>query len=388
MHRSSLLFFLLISVGLAPAQTPAPKDVDIVAPDGMKLRGTLFAAAKPGPGVLLLHMCNTVRKSWELVAKELSLRGVNALTLDNRGFGESGGPRFEGGTPEVLKGLAEKWPGDFDAAYQFLLAQSGVDKTRIAAGGGSCGVDNAVKLAERHRDLKALVLLAGSTDLAGIDFLAREAEFPIFTAGAADDQYNPATLQVMRWFSGLSGNPGNRFEGYPDGRHGTEIFGRHPELAHHIAMFFEETLVMSPPIATVAETRKKSAVSEFWKVANEPGGGVRAAQMFHEARKRDPSVFLFPELAVNLLGYGRLQAGANEDAIELFKLNAEVFPASANAQDSLSDGYLAAGQKELALAAEENCLALLPGDTSAAEFKAQLRQHAEEKVASLKSGRN
>ena len=68
----------------------------------------------------------------------------------------------------------------------------------------------------------------------------------------------------------------------------------------------------------------------------------------------------------------------------MFKLNTQEYPASANAQDSLSDGYLAAGQKDLALAAEEKCLELLPNDPSNAEFKAQLGQQAHEKVAKLK----
>jgi dienelactone hydrolase len=110
---------------------------------------------------MLLHTCNTTRKSWEPVGIKLSKAGINALTIDNRGFGESGGPRFEGGSPEVQKELGEKWPGDFDAAYEFLLGQPGVDHTRIAAGGGSCGVENVIKLADSHPDIKSLVLLAG-----------------------------------------------------------------------------------------------------------------------------------------------------------------------------------------------------------------------------------
>src|SRR5215469_11802983 len=164
----TLLTFVLLAAGITNSQSPSAKDVDITAPDGSKLRATFFAAAKPGPGVLLLHMCNTTLKSWEPVAKELSEKGISALTIDNRGFGESGGPRFEGASPAVIKQLSEKWPGDFEAAYDFLIAQPGVDKTRIAAGGGSCGVNNAMKLAEQHPDFKALVLLAGGTDLAGI----------------------------------------------------------------------------------------------------------------------------------------------------------------------------------------------------------------------------
>ena len=174
---ASLCVLLLASVSFS--QNASQKDVDIVAPDGSKLRATFFSADKSGPGVLLLHMCNTTRKSWEPVGKGLSERGVNVLTIDNRGFGESGGPRFEGGSAEVRQQLNEKWPGDFDAAYQFLISQPNVDKGRIAFGGGSCGVNNAVKLGERHPDMKALVLLAGTTDVEG-DQLHRR------PSGAAD----------------------------------------------------------------------------------------------------------------------------------------------------------------------------------------------------------
>jgi dienelactone hydrolase len=384
-RRTIPLFFLLLTACVAFAQASSAKDVDILAPDGTKLRATFFAAAKLGPGVLLLHMCNTVRKSWEPVAKELGEKGINALTIDNRGFGESGGPRFDLASPEVIKQLNQKWPGDFDAAYDFLVAQTGVDKTRIAVGGGSCGVGNAVTLAEHHLDIKALVLLAGGTDLAGVNYIAHKPELPIFTAAAADDEYNPATLELMRWYSEISGNPRSKFSGFKDGRHGTEIFGPHPELVHQIVAFLVDTLVRSPVDLKAAVTTRKTPASEFWALVNQPGGATKAAAIFHDARKRDPNAFVFPEFPMNLLGYARLQAGAKEEAIELFKLNTEAYPASANAQDSLSDGYLAAGQKDLALAAEQKCLELLPADTNDAQFKAQIEQAAKEKIAKLKS---
>ncbi len=380
------LFVLFLFTSIAFAQTAPGKDVDIVAPDSVKLRATFFAAGKPGPGVLLLHMCNTVRKSWEPVAVELSRRGINALTVDNRGFGESGGPRFEGGSPEIQKELGEKWLGDFDAAYGYLLAQAGVDKERIAAGGGSCGVRNAIGVAQRHPEVKALVLLAGSADIAGINFIARKPEMPIFTAAAADDEYNPATLKIMQWFSELSGNPRSKFSGFKDGRHGTEIFGPHPELVQQILDFLVDTLVTAPVNPKVQVTSRKTEASEFWALANQPGGAVRATQAFHEAQKRDPGAVAFPEYLINLLGYERLQTGSKDEAIEFFKLNTEAYPASANAEDSLSDGYLAAGRNDLALAAEEKCLRLLPGDPGNAEFKAELRKQAEEKITKLKGG--
>jgi dienelactone hydrolase len=329
-------------------------------------------------------MCNTTRKSWEPVAVGLSQAGINALTIDNRGFGESGGPRLEGGSLDVVKQLQEKWPGDFDAAYDSLVSQPGVDKARIAAGGGSCGVENAVKLAERHPDIKALVLLAGSTGVEEVNYIFRKPEMPIFTAAAADDEYNPGTLQLMQWMSDLSGNPRTKFSGFKDGRHGTEIFGPHSELVQQIVAFFVDTLVTSPVNLKAAVTPRMTAAYEFWTLANQPGGAARATEAFHEARKRDPAAFVFPEFLINLLGYSRLQAGDKQGAIELFKLNTEAYPASANAQDSLSDGYLAAGQKDLALAAEERCMELLPADTNNEQFKAELGKQAKEKIAKLK----
>jgi len=337
--------------------------------------------------VLLLHMCNTTRKSWEPAAKELSEKGINALTIDNRGFGESGGLRFEGASPDVLKQLNDKWPADFDAAYDFLVAQSGVDKARIAVGGGSCGVGNAIGVAERHTDVKAMVLLAGGSDLAGINFIAQHPERPIFTAAAADDEYNPATLQLMQWFSDISGNPRSKFSGFKDGRHGTEIFGPHPELVQQIVAFLVDTLLTLPVDLNAKVTPRETPASQFWTMVNQPGGANKAAALFHGVPKSDPDRYMFPEYPVNVLGYGKLQAGDTQDAITLFKLNTEAYPSSANAQDSLSDGYLAAGQKDLALAAEQKCLQLLPAEQNDPLFKARLEQAAKEKVANLQAER-
>jgi len=384
MLRSVFLFLVIILSGLAVAQTPSRKDLDITAPDGTKLRATFFSAGKPGPGVILLHMCNTTRASWEPVAVGLSQKGINALTIDNRGFGESGGPRFDLTKPEVLKELNEKWPADFDVAYQFLVSQPHVDK-RIAAGGGSCGVGNAVGLAQRHPEIRSLVLLAGTTDVAGINFIAQHPERPVFTAAAADDEYNPATIDIMRWYSEISGSPRSKFSGFKDGKHGTEIFGPHPELVKQIVDFYVDTLVTSPVNLKASVTPRTTTASEFWAAANAAGGVSRATQIFHDARKKDPNAIVFAEFPVNLLGYAKLQAGDNDGAIELFKLNTEAYPQSANAEDSLSDGYLAAGKKDLALSAEEKCLALLPGDPGNADFKAQIEKAAKEKIAKLKT---
>jgi dienelactone hydrolase len=381
MRRFILLLIFAPWLATAPPQS---RDVDLVAPDGVGLKGTYFAASRPGPAVLLMHMCNTTRRSWEPVARQLAAAGIGALMIDNRGFGDSGGPRFDPGQPDVLAQLREKWPGDFDAAHQWLVAQPGVDKNRIGVGGGSCGVDNAVKFATRHPEVRSLVLLAGGTDLAGVEYLIAHPGLPIFTAVAADDQYDSHAPQLMRWFAEVSGNPRNRFVGFADGRHGTEIFGPHPELPRQIVEWFADTLVESPGDPTKPFTRRSTPIAEFWAVASTPGGADRATRLFRDARTHDPNAVLFPEFMLNQLAYARLRGGKADDAVELFKLNAEAYPTSANAQDSLADGYLSRGQNDLALAAEQKCLELLPADRIDEAFKAALRRTAEEKIAKLK----
>jgi dienelactone hydrolase len=374
----------LIIPTVALAETPAPRAVDLTAPDGAMLKATYYAAGAPGPAVLLLHMCNTDRSSWEPVGRQLSAAGIHALALDYRGYGESSGVRVtELPQQERQKLVGEKWEGDIDAAYAFLVSQDGVDKTRVGAGGGSCGVTQAVNVARRHPEVKSLVLLAGPTDAGGRRFLLENAWLPVFTSAAADDQFGADVVTQMRWLSEISGNPRNTFAGFKDGKHGTEIFGPHPELPKQIVAWYVDTLVTAPADPKTPVNAKRTPASEFWSALDGPGGIAKAAAIFRETKQKDPSAYLFPEPVLNLAGYEKLQAGATKEAVAIFQLNVEAYPQSANAQDSLGDGYLADGQKEQALAAAKKCLEMLATDTSPEEFKKAVRASAEEKIAKL-----
>jgi tetratricopeptide (TPR) repeat protein len=68
--------------------------------------------------------------------------------------------------------------------------------------------------------------------------------------------------------------------------------------------------------------------------------------MLKEARAKDPKATLFAEDLVNALGYEYLQGGDAKGAVEIFMLNVEAYPNSANVYDSVSDAYLATGQKD------------------------------------------
>jgi predicted alpha/beta hydrolase len=109
---------LLAFVGVSVRASAAERVVDLTASDGTKLKATFYGAAKPGPGVLLLHQCNRQRKVWDGLAQQLAASGINVLTLDLRGFGESGGTPADTATPQEAQEAARKWPGDIDVAYQ------------------------------------------------------------------------------------------------------------------------------------------------------------------------------------------------------------------------------------------------------------------------------
>lgn len=64
----------------------------------------------------------------------------------------------------------------------------------------------------------------------------------------------------------------------------------------------------------------------------------------------------------NTWGYDLLGQNRPLDALAVFELAAWAHPTSANAQDSLADGYLAVGEKESAKKAVQRAIELAPGD--------------------------
>ena len=87
---------------------------------------------------------------------------------------------------------------------------------------------------------------------------------------------------------------------------------------------------------------------------------------------------------VNIIGYDRLQSGATRDAVEILKLNASAYPDSANVYDSLSDAYLADGQKDLARQNAQEALRRLESDTTDPEVRRNaIRTSAEQKLKQL-----
>src|SRR5262249_20772508 len=110
---AALVSCLLLEMPSAaePQGRPQGRVGELKASDGIALKATYFAAGKPGPGVILFHQSNRTRESWGGVASQLAAAGMNVLTVDSRGHGESGG---------TTKDAQEKRNTDLDTVFQFL----------------------------------------------------------------------------------------------------------------------------------------------------------------------------------------------------------------------------------------------------------------------------
>src|SRR5262249_28769226 len=180
--------------------------------------------------------------------------------------------------------VAEKWPGDMDAAFQYLTSQPGVKREIIGAGGASCGVNQSIQLARRHPEVKSLVLLSGNTDRDGRQFLRQSAKVPVFISAADDDD---GIVPYMQWLLSLSENAGSTFHRYAAGGHGTDMFSAHQELPGMIVTWFGATLLKTPGQAPAAAkaSRPSSKESAMLDLIDQPGGATKASQMLAEARQ-------------------------------------------------------------------------------------------------------
>jgi dienelactone hydrolase len=381
--RLSLGLFFGGSFAVSAATVPG-RPVELKASDGTKLAATYFPAASPGPGIMLFHQCNKDRSTWNALAAELASRGFHVLTMDYRGYGESGGTRYTELTFPQQREAGQKWPGDVDVAYAYLKSQPGVRSDVIGAGGASCGVNQSIQLARRHPEVKSLVLLSGNTDRQGRQHLKSASTLPLFLASADDDD---GAVELMAWLDATSGNPVNKFVEYKTGGHGTEMFAPHPDLPKDIVAWYEATLLGKGNVVA-ASNRSRPPIGPTVRVLmlmDEPGGPARAVEFLAAERKKDPKSPVLEAGFVNRIGYQALEFQDPKSAIAILKMNVEANPGSANAWDSLGDAYLAAGQKDEARQAAEKAIALLPADKSANDdLRKAIRESAQGKLDQLK----
>ena len=393
MRKTQILLLLAMLLFVRNAQANSPRVVDLKTPDGTVLKGTYFAATKPGPGLLLFHQSNRTRTSWDDVAKQLAAAGINTLTVDVRG-----------------RARKEWWPADLDTAFQFLVSQPGVSRDVIGIGGaGALGVDNSVETARRHStEVKSLVLMSGETIRPQLQFLHQASQLPELFVVSDDDEY-PPTQQAMQLlyvtasspskklihYSAVQDAPWKWYEPFDIGKvpatggHGTDLFKPHPELSGIIVNWFVTTLIKTPGHAPADTIASAEIINEL----QIPGRADQIAQQLTEARRKDPQAQLFPEITASIVGQDFMRDGDVKSGIDVFKLVVLAYPDSADANDNLAGAYLKDGQKDLAKQHAEKALAILDSHkvpasswTDTEEYRGEIRRDTEKILKQLTPG--
>ena len=99
---------------------------------------------------------------------------------------------------------------------------------------------------------------------------------------------------------------------------------------------------------------------------------------FHDIIK-DSFFEMEEDFLLNRVGYDLLNEKRTKDAIEVFKVNTDLFPEIANAWDSLAEAYAADGQKELAIRFYEKAIEVNPQSPAADNSRRMLEKLGLEK---------
>ncbi len=112
------------------------------------------------------------------------------------------------------------------------------------------------------------------------------------------------------------------------------------------------------------ETAKRP-ISDLVVQATLEKGVDAGIKQYRDLKAGGSKEYDFSEAQLNTAGYQILRDGKLSDAIQIFKLNIEMFPQASNPYDSLGEAYAAAGEKELAIKNYKRSVELDPKNINA-----------------------
>lgn len=128
-----------------------------------------------------------------------------------------------------------------------------------------------------------------------------------------------------------------------------------------------------PALKAILNYVPKKELSEIMMDALLKHDVILAIKLYREFKADSVNKYVDTESAMNSLGYRLLEINHLDQAIEIFKLNVQSYPQSANAYDSLAEAYMKSGNKELAVKNYEKSLQLDTRNSNAIEMLKILR---------------
>lgn len=316
---------------------------------------------------------------------------------------------------------------DMQFALSNLRNEEYIDRSRMGALGFGFGGAAALLLQMRDNRVDAVVDIMGADILS--EYAATVAENPYFNImrmivptlriySTADDQYDFALVDSCRYsvrYSVEFNNiPENGLTCYrsivdlvsEDGTFKESVTHPYYDAAtHYVQMFFDAYIKQSEQrltdlkaglngqdygigeftYRTVSADEIPPTTAQFLAIF-QSSGPEQALELYDKFNKLEPGSITVPEATMNILGYQMLQTGQLENAVALFKINAETYPSSANVWDSYSDGLQAIGDNEKAIECYKKVLEVLPNDEQVTQqLREILQTNAEEGIQQLQS---
>ncbi len=129
-----------------------------------------------------------------------------------------------------------------------------------------------------------------------------------------------------------------------------------------------------------SEISKRNYIDVLWRTRKNVGDLLKSRPVKfvvtfckNEAKKKEPE-YNISEDAINTLGYELMRTQQNEDALAIFRMNTELYPASANVWDSYGECLLNMNRKAEARNAYSRSLELDPDNGNARRILLELKR--------------
>jgi CubicO group peptidase (beta-lactamase class C family) len=121
------------------------------------------------------------------------------------------------------------------------------------------------------------------------------------------------------------------------------------------------------------EAPKMSIASHLDKTITDKGIEAAIAE-YRDLKAKQSTTYDFAEEELNVFGYRLMRNGKVKEALEIFKLNVEMYPKGFNTYDSLAEAYANLNERELAMLNYKKSLELNPNNTNAVAMLKRLEQ--------------
>ncbi|MBA6301852.1 S9 family peptidase [Colwellia sp. MB02u-14] len=243
-------FIKIISAALLTLTASSQaNDLTLTTDQGFELKASYYQSNQTSDrAVLLLHQCNYNRTMYNDIGQQLADKGIHALSLDFRGYGESAKGEFNFEKVRALPSdkqsaawqkLSTLWPSDVQLAYNYLKNNMS-DKGIVGVVGASCGGYQAITLAEKNPISVMGFFSSGQSEDNIARYTKTLANKPTLIIASEKDT---GTYESAQKLFSASTNMGSKFIAYKGTAHGYPLLDSDTELAGYMVSWLDSHLV-------------------------------------------------------------------------------------------------------------------------------------------------